>query len=282
MHSISNPSPPSLLMYQIGEIWSNLLDSDDVAWDADFFESGGDSLNALQLLATIEKSFHISVSPLELIEGLTIRRLASLLQREVASGEIKMPQLSYDDLPSVLSGLWKPTTGGSPFSERLIAVDTTSGAILRFTRPQGGNCLPIAQAPLIARIYLDEVNRCALPATYVLVGYKESCRIAQEMALRQQFYNFTIKRIVLVRPGSKTSSQICNGVASAVRITFNAVQHLFPQLLANWAGLVPTRLFLSCSDSPKRPRYQNHFSGSAFETTMIHTDVNELVRLCGM
>jgi oxalate---CoA ligase len=63
------------------EIWKTLLESNDLTIDDDFFESGGDSLLAGEMVVESERRLGISISDSLLFEASTIRRLAEIFSR---------------------------------------------------------------------------------------------------------------------------------------------------------------------------------------------------------
>ncbi len=63
----------------IASIWAEVMDLDEVKVDDDFFELGGDSLHAVQILSRISKRFNFKLSEGELFTARTPRGLYELL-----------------------------------------------------------------------------------------------------------------------------------------------------------------------------------------------------------
>lgn len=63
----------------IAQIWAEVMDLDEVKPDDDFFELGGDSLHAVQILSRISKRFQFKLSEGELFTARTPRGLYELL-----------------------------------------------------------------------------------------------------------------------------------------------------------------------------------------------------------
>jgi oxalate---CoA ligase len=77
-----NIAPPeSPLEFQIIEIWQTLLRREDIGVDDDYFELGGDSLLAAQMLLQIEVIAHRKIAPSSLRTIYTIRQLAAMIIR---------------------------------------------------------------------------------------------------------------------------------------------------------------------------------------------------------
>ena len=75
-------SPADDLASQLTPIWERLLNRSPISIDDDFFETGGDSLLAVQMLIEIEKVIGQSVPNSILFETSTIRALTERLVRE--------------------------------------------------------------------------------------------------------------------------------------------------------------------------------------------------------
>jgi oxalate---CoA ligase len=74
-------SPESPLEFQIIEIWQTLLRRNDIGIDDDFFELGGDSLLAVQMVVEIEAIARRKIPPSSLRAIYTIRHLAAMIAR---------------------------------------------------------------------------------------------------------------------------------------------------------------------------------------------------------
>ncbi|MGE7092947.1 amino acid adenylation domain-containing protein [Lysinibacillus sp. NPDC048646] len=96
------------------EIWSEYLgiNKEVVGLDNDFFELGGDSILAIQIISKINKSGY-KLSPKHLLENRTIRKLANIsqhykgekiVQSDLAEGDINLTPIQkwffYQDLPN--------------------------------------------------------------------------------------------------------------------------------------------------------------------------------------
>jgi amino acid adenylation domain-containing protein len=60
----------------LADIWALVLDRDNVGADDDFFELGGDSLLAMQVLSRINDAFGVRIPLKSLFDGPTVKRLA--------------------------------------------------------------------------------------------------------------------------------------------------------------------------------------------------------------
>ena len=82
---IDRPEHP--LEFQIKDIWQRLLQHSDFGIHDDFFEAGGDSLLATQMLLEVEEIIGRRVSPSALAQASTIRQLATIATADVAGDD---------------------------------------------------------------------------------------------------------------------------------------------------------------------------------------------------
>ncbi len=86
---------------KIADIWQKFLGIEQVGIQDDFFELGGDSLLAVQLLTKLRETFQRSLSPHTLLQATTIAALAELIKQTQSQPEISTQQ-PRESLPSVL------------------------------------------------------------------------------------------------------------------------------------------------------------------------------------
>jgi acyl carrier protein len=88
------PSPNSSIESEVAAIWADVLELDAVRPDDDFFELGGDSLSAVQILARITRKFNYKVTEGELFTARTVRGLAQVVSQSVRGSSDGGPQLA--------------------------------------------------------------------------------------------------------------------------------------------------------------------------------------------
>jgi acyl carrier protein len=71
---------------KLAAFWCELLEIPEVGVTDDFFDVGGDSLQAMQLLARIRKQFEVDISLRSLFDTPTIDRLAREIETAKANG----------------------------------------------------------------------------------------------------------------------------------------------------------------------------------------------------
>lgn len=76
--------PPSTdVERKLTELWQQTLHIDKVGIHDSFFELGGDSVLAVQILSLVRKTFGISINPQEAFQAFTIEQLAKQLELEI-------------------------------------------------------------------------------------------------------------------------------------------------------------------------------------------------------
>lgn len=68
---------------KLAELWQQTLHIDRVGIHDSFFELGGDSVLAAQILAITRKTYGISINPQDAFQAFTIKRLSELLEAEI-------------------------------------------------------------------------------------------------------------------------------------------------------------------------------------------------------
>lgn len=92
-HRRSQDMPVAPMELQIAEVWRRLLKLDEIGMDEDFFEIGGDSPQAIEMLLELKKIARHDVTPSEVHARLTIRRLAEMLSDAAVAGEEVMTKV---------------------------------------------------------------------------------------------------------------------------------------------------------------------------------------------
>jgi acyl carrier protein len=86
--------PRDELEFKLAEIWRQTLHIDKVGIHDSFFELGGDSVLAAQVLSLAQKSFGIRIDPQQAFKTFTIERLAAMLEDEITR---QVEEMSEDE-----------------------------------------------------------------------------------------------------------------------------------------------------------------------------------------
>jgi acyl transferase domain-containing protein/acyl carrier protein len=93
-------APRNEIERKLAELWRQTLHIDRVGVHDSFFELGGDSVLAAQILSLAQKAFGIRINPQEAFKAFTMERLAEMLEAEILS---KIEGMSEDEAQRQLS-----------------------------------------------------------------------------------------------------------------------------------------------------------------------------------
>jgi len=181
---------------QIADIWSKLLDGRTSAahenvrtphspefFAGNFFELGGDSLTAVQMLARIETLFHVRIPLATLLDQPTITNLAGIVRDHGSN-------VSWRSLvPIRSSGSRRPVflfhgAGGNVVMYRDLARHVAAGQPLYGLQSRGldGASPLLTSIEEMARAYVEEIRRVQPAGPYFLGGYCMGGTLAFEAA----------------------------------------------------------------------------------------------------
>lgn len=91
--SANSSHHPDAVAAEIAAMLARILARQTVATEEDFFELGGDSLSAIELMVAIEVRYGVMVDPVEIFEEPKIRRfahaIAQLLTRDAETANAR-------------------------------------------------------------------------------------------------------------------------------------------------------------------------------------------------
>jgi len=163
-------------------IWSRMLQQPKVSPDADFFDLGGDSLLALNVLLEIERETGLSLPVTTIYDAPTIAELAALIDSPVSQEPSPLVCLKAGegDPPLFLvHGM-----GGTALQlSRLAKHLQYNGPVYGF-QPKGfdGTSTPLRKVEDIAEYYLAAVREQYPKGPYHFGGYSFGGLVAMEMA----------------------------------------------------------------------------------------------------
>ena len=76
-------STTELLQSEVVAIWREVLRKEVAGVEADFFDAGGNSMLLIAMLELVHKRFDCEIQSDDLAEGVTVGRVAELVQRGV-------------------------------------------------------------------------------------------------------------------------------------------------------------------------------------------------------
>lgn len=93
-------APRNEIERKLAELWQQTLHIDRVGIHDSFFELGGDSVLAAQVLALARKTYGISINPKDAFQSFTIERLAEILEGEIIK---QIEEMSEEEAQRLLS-----------------------------------------------------------------------------------------------------------------------------------------------------------------------------------
>jgi acyl-CoA synthetase (AMP-forming)/AMP-acid ligase II/thioesterase domain-containing protein len=174
--------PDSLLQEELLSLWRRMLATEEVGMDDDFFEMGGDSLLATDLLLEIERLTGASTEGWDL-SSLTVNDVTRAVLRTLAQGGVPSGEL----LSQVRNGQGAPLffchgdiASRGIYAHRLMELLPSSNPVWLLNSPERYAGLSIEAA---ASAYLDEVLRVAgSPASVYLAGWCNAGLVAWHLA----------------------------------------------------------------------------------------------------
>ncbi len=93
-------APRNETEHKLAELWRQTLHIERIGVQDSFFELGGDSVLAAQILTLAQKTFGIRINPQDAFKAFTIERLAEMLEAEILG---KIEEMSEEEAQRLLS-----------------------------------------------------------------------------------------------------------------------------------------------------------------------------------
>ncbi|OLP58959.1 hypothetical protein BJF93_22975 [Xaviernesmea oryzae] len=195
-------APRNEIEIRLARIWSEELDIEELSIRDDFFDLGGDSLQAVQLVLSINRLLGVELPVQVLFECSTIEALAERL----GANE---PKQSYSRAVILKKGIGRPIfcwpgLGGYPMSLRHLAAALDTPRPFIGIQAEGVNAgenicdsiqeMSARDAALIRQVQPD--------GPYSLWGYSFGARVAYETAWHLEQAGQKVAEIILIAPGS--------------------------------------------------------------------------------
>ncbi len=175
----------SALEIEIAQLWERLLNRSGIGPEDDFFELGGDSLLATQMLLELERLTGSTLPDTLLFEAATVRELAeSLVHKEAAGERGLMVQLQPGTGKTPFFFIDGDFWGGGYYARKIAQL---VGAEYPFysLRSHGLSGAPIPSIERMARDYKDLIKAAGIKGPFRIGGHCNGGLIA--LALADQF-----------------------------------------------------------------------------------------------
>ncbi|HXY93367.1 MAG TPA: AMP-binding protein, partial [Acidimicrobiia bacterium] len=255
----------------LADLVGTVLAVDEVGLDDDFFDLGGDSLAAVELMAAIDEQFGVDLPPSAILDAPTVAQLAPLLTRRRARRSSTVVQLREG------SGVpfFCVAGGGSPATSlRLLAQALPEGQACFGIQARGleERARPDRSVEACARRYLADVCAVQPNGPYLLGGHSFGGIVAFEMARRLETAGEPVALLALldspVPSGRGRSDRPTDRMAKGLAGT--AVGRVRHEVELASAGLVVRRLrqyrvfFLLSRRMARAYRPHGSYRGDAF------------------
>ncbi|MDC0601770.1 condensation domain-containing protein [Aliiglaciecola sp.] len=165
--------------------WQQLLGTDNVDLDDDFFDLGGNSLKAAQLLKRVEMVEHKSIPLLSLFQGRTIRGMVDIIvnQSWPVSSQIAMP-IKKQGSQAPLFCIASPEVNTIGYANLAHYLDADRSIYVLQGPPDKDKVteLHADQIPDLASDYIKEMETIQPQGPYHILGMCTGAQIAIEMA----------------------------------------------------------------------------------------------------
>lgn len=198
----------------IADIWKEALDLAQISVDTDFFEAGGHSMIAVQVMAQLEKETGKRLPLSTLLTYPTIRKLAELFRKNV-------PQTRWKSLVPI-----KPNGSKVPiyiihgiglnllnFSSLVSYMDAEQPIYGLQALGLDGEDEPLDNMEAIATHYLSEVLEQNPDGPYAIAGYSFGGYVALEMARQLKEMGKVVKLLAMFDTNAQESDNKKSGLA---------------------------------------------------------------------
>jgi thioesterase domain-containing protein/acyl carrier protein len=196
--------PRNDLERRILAIWTEVLEHDFVGVTDNFYDVGGDSLRAVQVISQIENEFAISLPPSRLYDAATVEKQALVLQADPADLALPLDESLVVEIRPSESG--KPlfcfpgNCGGvSPFYPLGERIGTENGvSVVLYSYLERNTPTPTMKD--LAASCLQGVKSVQPAGPYHLTGYCFGASVAYEVARQLQAAGEEVATLALLDP----------------------------------------------------------------------------------
>jgi acyl-CoA synthetase (AMP-forming)/AMP-acid ligase II/thioesterase domain-containing protein len=194
--AVSGPLPDAPLELLIADVWRRSLKRDVVGAEEDFFEIGGDSLLATEMLMELQAIVRRPIKPSDVGTRLTIRGLAqSFAESAAAKGEVGCAVKEGEGTPTFLCH--GDFLGWGFYGFRFAEMLKTAGSV-HLLHSLLDDQTGVDSIEKMVSLYVPYVERVAPSGPVRLIGYCHGGLAALELARRLEAAGRTVEKIVLL------------------------------------------------------------------------------------
>ena len=202
---------------EIASIWQDLLECKNIGPEDDFFELGGDSLLATQMLLQLERSMGRTLPIEVLFDSATIRQLAATLTQEnTAKSQNLLVQLQPEGTKIPFIYVHGDFENGGYYASRLARL-LGADRPFYFLQSHGfvGEYIPSIKQ--MAREYKQALDLAGVSGPYRLGGHCNGALIALELASQLAAEGRKVELVVLVEAISLNARRSMRLVARIIK-----------------------------------------------------------------
>lgn len=189
-------APRDALEHSVADIWKRILKLEQISIVDNFFDLGGNSLSAIQLISVINKELEVTLSPTSIFSSPTIETMADTLRKQNKSffESPLVPMQPAGNKPPIFAF---HAVGGNVFSYTVLA------QMLGKDQPFYG----LQQAKLapedytlekMAACYISAIKEVAPKGPYHLVGWCIGGILAHEVAYQLEQQGETVTQVLVM------------------------------------------------------------------------------------
>jgi amino acid adenylation domain-containing protein len=215
----------SVLQLQIVQIWEDLLQVDGIGINDNFFDVGGTSLMAINMLVELDKAIGVDLDPTVMLANPTVRLLADLIQ--TGDGQLREPivELNKGDGGTPLFFLHGDYISGGFYCLRLAKLMDQQIPLYSVSPRDPDDDTFSADYHQMALRHLDAIKSVQKHGPYYLAGTCNGGMIAYEIARILESQGEPVGLLALF-------------VASASNVRFRSLER-FVTRLGSWMGHRP-------------------------------------------
>ncbi|WP_372368075.1 amino acid adenylation domain-containing protein [Candidatus Uabimicrobium sp. HlEnr_7] len=222
---------------QVMTIWQKLLSLQEIQLDDNFFEIGGNSLLATQMLFEIKNNFGCDIALDSLYENPTIKNIYSLVEKSSSSNEPYLVKLKSGSSKKAL--FFIPDLAGDTASYIEIVKNLDSEQTAYSFRPPGlhDEKSPLLSIKKMATFYIDIMTRIQPEGPYMLCGLSMAGALAYEAAQQLSQQGKTVSLLALLDADSGLSIKVLgNSLRMFKSLWHNSMYYLLkPKKFSNGA-----------------------------------------------
>lgn len=250
-------------------IWSDVLniDEDEISVHANFFDIGGNSINAIRLVAQVNDQFQVNLPLISLFQHATI---ASLNEAIVQAGKPLLPDGAL---------CMQPEGEGSP----LFLVAGTGGFVMGFyplvqaleetctiygLEPRGieGDVAPLATVEELAAYYIKAVRHIQPAGPYRLLGHSFGAYVVYEMAAQLQALGQQVSLLFLFDTGAPLHTPVQQPVMTREELKLGLLHTM--QQHFEWAEPVADTAYLQLEETQQHEWLQQRLVHEGLDLTL--------------